>query len=336
VTRSSARRIRAVVTVALAGAALVVAATPVAAVPPAIRIQSVSSDSVQSGESVRVRFRATNNNQRTEEVFVAVSGGLRCTAGCSTAENIRPGRSRTFEATVVAPKVRPGEESGRNLAVSVRIGTQTAFDHKMILVRGADQQSSAVNRISGRIRDAGGRAVRGASLTVQDSAGHDHRTTSTGSGRFSITSSTSRPIAAGPLTVVAVKDGYRTARATVRGAAGGSATVRLTLTAVATPTTTAPSPTATASTPEVVEEAVTEESLAVAAPPATTRTADDGGSGLLMYTVLGGLLVAAGLGTLVLLVIRRRTGEAHPAPAVDAPTAVLPTVRSTASGRRSR
>jgi hypothetical protein len=324
VTRSSARRTRAVVTVALAGAALAVAATPAAAAPPAIRIQSVSSDSVQSGESVRVRFRATNNNQRTEEVFVAVSGGLRCTAGCSTAENIRPGRSRTFEATVVAPRVRAGEESGRNLAVSVRIGTQTAFDHKMILVRGADPPSSAVDRISGRIRDAGGRAVRGASLTVQDSAGHDHRTTSTGSGRFSITSSTSRPIAAGPLTVVAVKDGYRTARATVRGAAGGSATVRLTLTAVATPATTAPSPTAAASTPEV---AATEESLAVAA-PAPTRTTDDGGSGLLMYTVLGGLLVAAGLGTLVLLVIRRRSGDVHLAPAVDDPTVVLRTVPS--------
>ncbi|MCM4077992.1 carboxypeptidase-like regulatory domain-containing protein [Paractinoplanes hotanensis] len=330
-TRSRAGHLLAAASIALTGAALAVSVTPAAAAAPAISIQSVSSDTVPSGGSVRVRFRATNNNERTEKVFVAVSGGLRCTAGCSAAPDIGPGRSRTFEATVVAPEVRSGEQSGLNLAVSVRIGTQTAFDHQMILVGGAKKPPSAVSRISGRVRDADGKAIRGATLTVRDSAGHTYRTTSDGSGRFSIRSSGSKPIVTGPLAVVAAKDGYRTARATVRGAAGDTATARLVLAAVATPATTPPSPTAAASPPAATEEPAT-ESFPAAAPPATTGTTDDPGNGLLLFTLLGGLLIAAGLGALVLVFARRRKRHEPDPPAsgsgilADAPTAILRTV----------
>lgn len=341
--RIPARWVRSAALTALAGAMLAVSAAPAAAAPPSIQIESVSSDNVKSGASVRVRFRATNNQSGTERAFVAVSGGLRCTAGCSASQDLRPGQSKIFDATVVAPKVRPGEETGLNLAVTVRIGTQTGFAHKMILVRGADKPSSAVSQIAGRVRDADGRAISGATLTVRDSAGHDYRTASDGGGRFSVRSSDSRPIAPGLITVVAGKDGYRTARTTVRGTAGAAATVRLTLAVVAAPSAPPPSPSAAASSPVVAEAPATEESSA-GAPPATTKTAGDGGSGLLLFTILGGLLVAAGLGALALVLIRRRNRPdtlfspdgVPPAPAqlaapvraggggiADAPTAVL-------------
>jgi hypothetical protein len=325
--------------VAVACTTLAVSATPVVAAPPAIRILSVSSEQVKSGGSVRVRFQATNNNQRAATVFVAVSGGLRCTAGCSATKNLKPGQSQTFNATLVAPKVGPNEQSGRNLAVSVRIGTQTAFDHKMILVGGSvDKPSTGVSRLSGRVRDAGGKAVRGVTVTVQDSAGRDYRTVSGGSGSFSIRSSDSRPIAAGTITVVAAKDGYRTARATVRGTNGRSATVRLTLAAVAAKK--SPAPTAESS-PAVAEEPTTEASFA-AAGPASTKSANESGSGLLMFTILGGLLIAAGLGMLMLMLIRRRSTPvgAGSAGMADAPTAVLRAVpqygSSTQDGYRPR
>ena len=332
-TRLRARWGRAAAVIALAGATPLVSAAPVAAAPPAIRIESVSSDTVKSGGSVRVRFRATNNERGNARVFVAVSGGLRCTAGCSAVRDMGPGRSETFEATVVAPKVNAGEESGRNLAVSVRVGRQTAFDHKMIIVRGANEAPSTVPKISGRVRGAGGEGIGGATLTVRDSAGHEYRTTSDRGGRFSIKSSGSRPIAAGPITVVARKDGYRTARATVQGAAGGATTVRLTLAAVATPATTPPSSTAVASSPAVAEEPATQESSAGPAAPAPLSTsADDEGSGPLLFTLLGGSLIAAGVGALVLMLIRRRTSRDTTVPVAagagmaDAPTAVLRTV----------
>ncbi|UQU62749.1 carboxypeptidase-like regulatory domain-containing protein [Couchioplanes caeruleus] len=341
-TRVRARWARAAALTALAGTALAVSAAPVAAAPPAIRIESVSSDRVQSGEPVRVRFRATNNARRIERVFVAVSGGLRCTAGCSAVQSMGPGRSQSFDATLVAPQVNPGEETGLNLAVSVRVGTQTAFDHKMIFVSGAERKPAPVSRVSGRVRDATGTAIPGAALTVRDSAGHEFRTSSGKGGKFSIKSSDSRPIAPGRITIVAGKDGYRTASATVQAAAGGAATVRLILAAVAKPS---PTPaTATTNPPAVADLPATDAGTAATTPPAAADTAGDG-NGTLLLTLLGGLLIAAGLGALVLLVIRRRSrpddpdalpvaptrlmpqaGTGH-AGTADAPTALLPAVR---------
>ncbi|GLY93871.1 carboxypeptidase-like regulatory domain-containing protein [Actinoplanes sp. NBRC 103695] len=334
-TRLGARWAGAAGLIALAGATLAVSATPVAAAPPAIRIESVSSDNVKSGGTVRVRFRVTNNERGTERAFVAVSGGLRCTKGCSATKDLGPGESASFDATVVAPKVSAGEESGLNLAVTVRIGLQTGFAHKMILVRGSEAPSSAVTQVSGRVRDADGKAVGNATVAVRDSAGHSYQATSDGSGKFSIRSSDSKPIAPGSITVAAGKDGYRTARVTARGVAGSAATVRLILAPVATPSTTPPSPTAEASSPVVAEEEpVAEDSLAGVAPPATVKTAGDEGGGLLLATIVGGLLVAAGLGALALVLIRRRKSPVVPVAPVspgggrfaDAPTALLRTV----------
>ena len=82
-TRPLARWAAAAALPALTTATLAVAPAPAAAAPPAVRIDSVSSETVKSGGSVRVRFSATNNNQRTARAFVAVSGGLTCTAGCA-------------------------------------------------------------------------------------------------------------------------------------------------------------------------------------------------------------------------------------------------------------
>ncbi|MBG0566594.1 carboxypeptidase-like regulatory domain-containing protein [Actinoplanes aureus] len=336
-TRLRARLVRSAAVTALAGAILAVPAAPVMAAPPGIRIVSVSSENVRSGESVRVRFRATNNESGRETIFVAVSGGLQCTAGCSASPAIGPGQSETFDATVVAPKVNKNEVSGRNLAVSVRIGTQTAFDHKMIYVHGAEQPpsqpSSAVSQVSGRVRDTDGKPIGGATLTVRDSAGHDYRTTSGRAGRFAIKSSAGKPIAVGLITVDVRKDGYRTARATVQGAAGSAATVRLTMAAVATPSRTPPSPSAEASRPAATEEPATEEGSAGAAPPAALKEVSDDGESSPLWIILGGLLVAAGLGALVLVLIRRRNAPNSNSPAgapgagmADSPTAVLRTV----------
>jgi len=316
-------RARAAAVLVLAGVAIMAPASPVAAAPPSIRIESVSSETVPSGGTVRVRFRATNNERRAETVFVAVSGGLRCTAGCSASPRIGPGRSRTFDATLVAPKVDAGQTTGLNLAVSVRVGTQTAFDHQLITVRGGGQAPEPEARtISGRVRDAAGRAISGVTLTVRDSAGHEYRTTSDAAGRFSLTSSDSRPITAGAVTIVARKDGYRRARATVRGN-----TVRLTMAAVAAPSKKpSPSPSPSASS-EV--RALADTEAPASSPPAALRLADDGeGNGTLLLMLLGGLLVAAGVGALVLMLLRLRRRPVSPAGAggaglADAPTAVL-------------
>jgi hypothetical protein len=283
-----------------------VSAAPVTAAPAPVRILSVSAENVKPGDKVRVRFRVTNTGQAAETAIVVVGGGLRCTTGCRAEPNLAAGGSRDLEATLVAPEVSAGEVSGLNISVGVRLGGQNSYDFKMVYVQGqgasaggTKEPATGVERVSGRVRDGAGKAIGGVPVTVGDSAGHEYRTTSDRSGRFSITSTARKPIAEGTITVVAAKDGYDTARTTARGTAGGTVNVRLTLNAEAAPTTTSPSPEASANPPALADDPF------AAAPPAL-ETVNDEDSGSLPFMILGGLLVAVGLGALTRVVLRRR------------------------------
>jgi hypothetical protein len=338
--RSRARWAAAAASIALIGGTVAVSAAPVAAAPAPIRILSVSAENVKAGDKVRVRFRVTNTGGGTETAIVVVGGGLPCTTGCRAEPALGAGQSRDFAATLVAPAAAPGEITGLNISVAVRLGGQNSFDFTMVYVHGpgtspggAEQPSSDVDRVAGRVRDSDGKTITGVALTIRDSAGHEYRATSDRNGRFSIRSSAAEPIAEGAITVAASRGGYRTTRTTVQGRAGGTASVQMTLTAAAAPaksSPSAPSPLAAAETPDP-------KVSVAAAPPAYEPVSDEDGNPVLF--VLGGLLVAVGVGALALLVVRRRKTLDTPAPLVpattqlmapgragmaDTPTAVLP------------
>lgn len=351
-TRSPVRWARAAVLIALTGGTFAVSAAPVAGAPAPVSILSVSAENVKPGDKVQVQFRVTNNGSGADTAIVVVGGGLKCTTGCRAEPNLKPGQSQEFQATVVAPEVNAGETLGVNISVAVRLGGQNSADYKMVYIHGAgatqpevDKPSPEVDKpsgvagVSGWVRDTSGKAIGGVALTVQDSAGHEYRTTSDQSGRFSIESGAGKTIAEGRITVDAALDGYRTTRTTVQGFAGDTASVELTLAAVAAPATTPPSPTATTAADETPEPEI---SAAAAAPPIADAVGGDG-SGSLPF-ILGGLLVAAGLGALALIVNRRRNTPDEQAPHAatqltvpagagmsDAPTVVLYT-RPTADG----
>lgn len=337
-TRLCVRWTRAAALITLTGGTLAVSAAPATAAPETVRILSVSAENVKPNETVRVRFRVTNNGSRAETAIVVVGGGLRCTSGCRAEPKLGPGRSQTFDTTLVAPAARPGETTGLNISIGVRLAGQNIYDHKMVYVHGpgtsssgGDKPAAGVSGVSGRVRDAAGKAIGGVDLTIRDSAGHEYRTTSSPSGQFSITSTAAKTIAEGSITVRAARDGYRTASTTVRGSAGDVATVRLTLSAVAAPTKTSPSPTAEASPLAAAGDGTPE-----AAPP-TLKAVSDEGSSPSPFLLLGGLMVAAGLGALALVVMRRRNAPDAGVPSTtqlsapagggmaDAPTAVLHT-----------
>ncbi|MET8231493.1 carboxypeptidase-like regulatory domain-containing protein [Micromonospora sp. NPDC005298] len=314
-TRSAVRWTVAAAVIALTGGPLAVSATPATAAPETVRILSVSAENVKPDEKVRVRFSVTNTGRRAEKAIVVVGGGLRCTSGCRVEPKLGPGESRSFDATVVAPGARPGETTGLNISIGLRLAGENSYAYKMVYVHGPGTSSSGapaagVSGVSGRVRDAGGKAIGGVALTIQDSAGHEYRTTSGRSGEFSIAASAGRTIAAGTITVRAAKGGYRSASTTVRGTSGGVATVRLTLSAVVAPTRASSSPVAEANAPAAAVDVTSE-----AAPP-TLKAVSDEGNGSVLPFLVGGLLVAAGLGTLGLVVMRRRN-----APEVDAPAA---------------
>jgi hypothetical protein len=307
---------RAVVLIALTSGMAAVSATPSMAAPAPIRILSVSAENVEPGDTVRVKFRVTNTGSATEAAIVVVGGGLKCATGCRAEPSLKAGQSKNLEATVVAPAASPGEISGLNISVAVRLGGQNSYDFTMVYVHGSGASSPGtsapaaekVDGVSGRVRDADGKAVSGVALTIRDSAGHEYRATSDRSGRFSIKGTAAEPIAEGTITVVAARDGYRTERTTVRGRAGATATVRVTLEAVAAPTTTTPSPDSSPTVDDEASEPVTK--IVAAQPPDLETVSDEGVSPV--FPMLGGLLVVAGLGVLALMVIRRRgAGAGH-------------------------
>lgn len=340
-TRLRARGARAAALIVLIATALALPAVPVAGAPAPISILSVSAENVKPGDTVRLRVRVTNTGNRTETAIVVIGGGLRCATGCRAEPSLKPGQSFDLEATLVAPTVSPNVTTGLNISAAVRLGEQNSFDHKMVYVHGpatsspdAEEPSTDVVRVAGRVRDSDGKAIGGAALTVRDSAGHEYRTTSDRSGRFSIKSSAGKPIAAGPITIIVALDGYRTTRATVTGTAGDTASTLVTLAAVAPPTKTPPSPEAAASSTPAADEASAPETSDAAAVPALKAVSDEGSSSLL-FTILGGLLIAGG--ALALMIRRRRAPNESVPPAKtpstapagtgkgDAPTAVLST-----------
>ena len=254
-TRLRVRWARAAALVALTGGTLAVSAAPATAAPAARpHPERVGGEREARRDGARAipRHEQRAAGPKRPSWWSAAACDAPPDAGRSRTSD--PAGAKTFDTTLVAPKARPGEITGLNISVAVRLGGQNSFDYKMVYVHGpgtstpgADKPAAGVNQVSGRVRDTGGKAIGGAALTIRDSAGHEYRTTSNRSGRFSITSSAGKTIAEGPITVGAAMDGYRTARTTVRGTAGDVATVRLTLSAVAAPTKTSPSPAAAAS-----------------------------------------------------------------------------------------
>ena len=312
-TRLRARGARAAALIVLIATALALPAVPVAGAPAPISILSVSAENVKPGDTVRLRVRVTNTGNRTETAIVVIGGGLRCATGCRAEPSLKPGQSFDLEATLVAPTVSPNVTTGLNISAAVRLGEQNSFDHKMVYVHGpatsspdAEEPSTDVVRVAGRVRDSDGKAIGGAALTVRDSAGHEYRTTSDRSGRFSIKSSAGKPIAAGPITIIVALDGYRTTRATVTGTAGDTASTLVTLAAVAPPTKTPPSPEAAASSTPAADEASEPETSEAAAVPPAVKAVSDESSSFLLFTILGGLLIAGGMGALALVIRRRR------------------------------
>jgi hypothetical protein len=174
-----------------------------------------------------------------------------------------------------------------------------------VTVTGPDKPKS-VRQVSGKVRDDKGKAISGAQVIMQDSASHRYETTSNGDGGFAFSSSDSKPIAVGAIQVGAGKDGYKAAASNVTGSAGKTVVVNLTLASVTASPSATPSATEDASTPPEEEtEEPTEEASQNGALNAD-KTAGDEGNGSLLFIILGGLLVAAGIGAIVLVLMRRK------------------------------
>jgi hypothetical protein len=294
---------------ALAGGIIAVASAPALADPPGVQINNVSATDLPSGGKANMRYTVTNRNGLPGQVRIQVNGGgMNCSGDCSPADQLGPNESRQYNVQLTAPQVGDGQTRNVTVQITATINNnENASANQNFTVRGADKPQT-VRQVTGRVKDQDGKPVSGASVGVRDSAGHTYPTTTNNDGRFALTSSDAAPILAGTLTVGAVKQGYSQVTVSVQGTAGKTLNVPLTLQGTAVTPSATPSASITASAPPTDEATDPATDAATAAAPATDNAAKNTGSNSTLYIILGGLLVAAGVGAIVLVLMRRKSG----------------------------
>jgi hypothetical protein len=309
----------------LAGGTIAVAASPAQAAPPTVTIDSVSSTTIGAGDKITLRYTVTAPDAiggPPGDVQANV-GGMDCTGDCSPQFRLNSGQSEDFEVTLTAGPVDAGETKTVRVQVSARLNNETGNATRNITVRGPEKPKQ-VRQISGRVKDSDGKAVSGAQVLMKDSAGHQYDTTSNGDGGYEFTSSDDRPIAPGTVSIGAAKEGYEPAAVNVRASADKTVTVALTLVSKNAPSPSA-SPSAAEKSAEPLDDATDDaeeptEAPAVNPDNAANNTDDDSGS--MLFIILGGLLVAAGIGAIVLVLMRRK-GDGDDVDG-DQPSGVVP------------
>ncbi|WP_250000693.1 carboxypeptidase-like regulatory domain-containing protein [Actinoplanes sp. M2I2] len=281
--------------------------------PPNVEITDLQTE-VPSGGRLTMQFQvasAGDNQGQVPATITVNGGGMDCNGGdCRRIAQIG-GDGREFSVQLTAPEVNDGETRQVTVEIVAAVpNEQPGRASQQITIKGPDRPQT-VRQVSGRVKDQDGKSIAGATIGMKDSAGRVFRGTSDGSGRFSFTSSDNKPIAPGRISIGAAKDGFDQVDLRRDAEAGQNLTVSLTLKAeaVATPSSSpTPSPSATSSPPaeEPTEEPTADE------PTETTQTetdqaasTEDGGVSML-YIVIGVLLVAAGIGAIVLVMLRRR------------------------------
>ncbi len=289
---------------------------------PSVKISAPSSG--DSGSTVTVQYTVGNpgptggtGDAVTDTTVSASLSGGSCNSGCGDKTvKIEPGKSSSFSATIVLPSVGQGQSQQVTFQVSASTDGQSTSQSATITVKGPEApKETTVRQVSGKVKAGDGTRLAGATVGMRDSAGHQYSTSTNGNGEFAFTSSDGAPIAAGSITVGATMDGYKAARTTVKGVVGKSVTATVTLKALAASPSATPSASASASaSTAATDEALEEEEPTDEAPTNQTNTLagdtksaseDSGGSSWLLI-IMGGLLVAAGVGAMVLVWLRRK------------------------------
>ncbi|MEU4243812.1 carboxypeptidase-like regulatory domain-containing protein [Actinoplanes sp. NPDC026619] len=308
---------------------IVVAPAVALADAPEVQITSLPTD-VLSGGSVQLGFKVTDKNdnggggggQSTATIRIS---GMACADVCNQIAQVSGDGGTDFSVKLTAPNVDAGGSKNVTISVSATINGQTNSTQQSVNVKGPDKPQT-VTSISGKVKDQNGKAISGAAVAMKDSAGHAYQTTTNGNGGYSFNSSDSQPITPGNISVGALKDGYNAATVQIQAAAGKSVNQPLTLksveaTASATPSASATVAASSEALDPVPQDPTTEDSAAAGADTKNTASDSGSGSGSMLFIILGGLLVAAGIGAIVLVLMRRKNNGEDGGPEDD-PTAM--------------
>ena len=305
-THLLARAAQAGALLAVTGGILAVTAAPALADPPGVQIASVSSTDLPSGGRTTMTYSITNTSQGggPNQIRVQVLG-MSCSGDCTPLIQIAPGEtSQAFNVQLTAPQIAAGQVKTVQVQVVAQQGKDTGQATRAITVRGPDKPTT-VRQVTGRVKDQSGKPMAGATVGIRDSQGHNYTTTTNDDGRFQFTSTDQQPILAGQLSVGAVKQGFTPVTVSVQGAAGRVVNVPLTLQGGPVTPSALPSASVTISAP-AIDPTADPATAAAASAAATNAAANQSGSGSLLFIILGALLVAAGIGAIVLVLMRRK------------------------------
>ncbi|WP_169792447.1 MULTISPECIES: carboxypeptidase regulatory-like domain-containing protein [Actinoplanes] len=299
--------------------------TAALAAPPNVSIGSVSATEVATGGTVTIQYTISNpgggdggeggeGSAAAAAVGIEVSGP-NCSGDCSSVKTFTGDQS--FTANFTAPNVSAGETKTFTVKITAKTTEGTNSTSQTITVKGEDKPET-VRQVSGRVKDGDGKQISGVSIAMSDSGGHSYDTVTNSEGRYSFTSSDSRPITPGTVQIGALKDGYESTSASANAGAGKTVNVAITLKKLAAATTSpTPSPSASVSAEptedeEALEDEPTEgETSAAGDIDAENKSGEDEGGSNWLLIIMGVLLVAAGIGAMVLVWMRRKNAEAE-------------------------
>jgi hypothetical protein len=300
---------RAGVVLALASSALLaLPAAPALAAPPDVSNVSASPSSVEAGATTKVQFNLTFQ-QSSDSANVTVRSNnskLTCIDGCS-GTNIN--KSDTYSATFkLTPNITANETATITITATDNkiLGGQSQASVQVALV--GKPQVQTVAEVSGKVTNStDGKAVSGASVLLRDSQGNEFTSTTGSTGSYRFTGTASKPITPGSLQLGAKKDEAFKSKDLSASAGQRLTNQNLVLVLAA--------PTASASAEAVPTDTAAQDTAnpADTSPPAANAAANqNSGSGLSswMLIIVGGLLVALGVGAIVLLVMRRKENDA--------------------------
>lgn len=327
------------VVAALVGGSLAITAAPALAQAPTVTITRLSSTTLNAGQSATLQYQVTNNDggigggNRQVDIRVNISGnGLSCSGACGSRETI--GDQDSFNATLRASNNLPAG-STQTLTISIT-ATNNANETsqaatQQITLKGPDAPQT-VRSVSGKVVNVtNGKSLADALVVMQDSANHRYDTQTNSNGEFKFTSSDSKPISPGEIDIAAGKEGFQNNQISTNVGAGQAKTgLKLTLRSTASPSASPsaePTPTDEESAAAEATDQPSDDTGSID-PAAAGNNSDSGGGGLFSWVliILGGLLVALGVGAIVLLVIRRKdggedgTGDPLPGPNGPRPT----------------
>ncbi|WP_203859304.1 carboxypeptidase regulatory-like domain-containing protein [Plantactinospora mayteni] len=276
--------------------------------------------SLNAGQATTLNFSVKNNNsggllggETSFDISVTSTfNELQCQGNCDVRDTIGFGDTKAYSVTLRAGNVAAGQSRSGNVRVTANVGNDSAAAQRNITVRGpeAPPPAQTVAEVSGRItNEATGDGVPNASVRLTDGQGRTHSATTSSNGNYRFTGSQDRPIAPGRLQIRATKDGITDTKDVTANAGARINNQGIQLALAGAPTATpdvSAEPTDDAAEDEPTDDAGAEESQDAGAPDQAANEDSGGGLGSWVLILAGGLLVALGVGAIVLLLMRRK------------------------------